>query len=100
MPSAAVEKAEPPGGKISWNLANFFLQSMAAKCNTEVVGRGMVIEVPFKESDTMPHRRTSGAKVRSHKIGVGNSRYAKGKQARLMNKRALVEYFRFGDGMA
>ena len=48
----------------------------------------------------MPHRRTSGAKVRSHKIGVGNSRYTKGKQARLMNKRALMDYFRFGDGMA
>ena len=45
----------------------------------------------------MPHRRTSGAKVRSHKIGVGNSRYAKGKQARLQNKRMLTYVFRFGD---
>ena len=45
----------------------------------------------------MPHRRTSGAKVRSHKIGVGNSRYAKGKQARLQNKRMLTDVFRFGD---
>lgn len=48
-------------------------------------------------SNAMPHRRTSGAKVRSHKIGVGNSRYAKGKQARLQNKRMLTDVFRFGD---
>ncbi len=45
----------------------------------------------------MPHRRTSGAKVRSHKIGIGNSRYAKGKQARLLNKRMLTDYFRYPD---
>ena len=44
----------------------------------------------------MPHRRTSGAKVRSHKIGLGNSRYAKGKQARLQNRRWLDAYFRLG----
>jgi hypothetical protein len=49
---------------------------------------------------TMPHRRISGAKVRSHKIGIGNSRYAKGKQARLQNRRMLSDYFRFGDPAA
>jgi len=49
---------------------------------------------------TMPHRRTSGAKVRSHKIGIGNSRYAKGKQARLHSKRMLMDYFRIGDSLA
>jgi hypothetical protein len=49
---------------------------------------------------TMPHRRTSGAKVRSHKIGIGNSRFAKGKQARLQSRRMLNDYFRFGDGLA
>jgi hypothetical protein len=48
----------------------------------------------------MPHRRTSGAKVRSHKIGIGNGRYVKGKQARLLNKRMLMEYFRHGEHMA
>ena len=42
----------------------------------------------------MPHRRTSGAKVRSHKIGIGNSRFAKGKQARLQNKKMLNDYTR------
>jgi hypothetical protein len=42
----------------------------------------------------MPHRRTSGAKVRSHKIGIGSTRFAKGKQARLQNKRMLDNYFR------
>ncbi|HVS70169.1 MAG TPA: hypothetical protein VHQ47_02825 [Phycisphaerae bacterium] len=42
----------------------------------------------------MPHRRTSGAKVRSHKIGIGNTRFAKGKQARLLNKRLLHDYYR------
>ena len=46
---------------------------------------------------TMPHRRTSGAKVRSHKIGIGNARYAKGKQARLQNRKMLAEYFRIGE---
>jgi hypothetical protein len=45
----------------------------------------------------MPHRRTSGAKVRSHKIGIGNGRYVKGKQARLLSKRMLMEYFRLGE---
>jgi hypothetical protein len=48
----------------------------------------------------MPHRRISGAKVRTHKIGVGNSRYAKGKQARLQNRRMLMDYFRMGDPTA
>ncbi len=48
----------------------------------------------------MPHRRTSGAKVRSHKIGIGNSRYAKGKQARLQNRRMLDAYFRLGSEAA
>lgn len=42
----------------------------------------------------MPHRRTSGAKVRSHKIGIGNSRYHNGKQARLQSKRMLADYSR------
>ena len=45
----------------------------------------------------MPHRRTSGAKVRSHKIGIGNSKFAKGKQARLHNRRMLDNYNRFSD---
>ncbi len=48
----------------------------------------------------MPHRRTSGAKVRSHKIGIGNSRYVRGKQARLQNRRLLMDYFRIGDLLA
>lgn len=48
----------------------------------------------------MPHRRTSGAKVRSHKIGIANARYAKGKQARLQGRKALMDYFRFGDPAA
>jgi len=48
----------------------------------------------------MSHRRTSGAKVRSHKIGIGNSRYAKGKQARLQNRRMLNDYFRMGEAAA
>ncbi len=48
----------------------------------------------------MSHRRISGAKVRSHKIGVGNSRYAKGKQARLQNRRMLMDYFRAGESQA
>jgi len=51
-------------------------------------------------SRPMPHRRTSGAKVRSHKIGIGNSRYAKGKQARLQNRRMLDAYFRLGNEAA
>jgi hypothetical protein len=38
---------------------------------------------------TMPHRRTSGAKVRSHKIGIGKTRFQKGKQARLHDRRML-----------
>ncbi len=42
----------------------------------------------------MPHRRTSGAKVRSHKIGIGNTRFAKGKQARLQSKRMLSDQSR------
>jgi hypothetical protein len=37
----------------------------------------------------MPHRRTSGAKVRSHKIGVGKVRFKNGKQARLHDRRLL-----------
>ena len=45
----------------------------------------------------MPHRRISGAKVRSHKIGVGNSRFVRGKQARLQNRKMLMEYFRMGE---
>jgi hypothetical protein len=49
---------------------------------------------------TMSHRRISGAKVRSHKIGVGNSRFSKGKQARLQNRRLLMDYFRIGDHLA
>ena len=48
----------------------------------------------------MSHRRISGAKVRSHKIGVGNSRFSKGKQARLQNRRLLMDYFRIGDHLA
>lgn len=40
----------------------------------------------------MPHRRTSGAKVRSHKLGVSNTRYHNGKQTRLQNRRMLAGY--------
>jgi hypothetical protein len=39
---------------------------------------------------TMPHRRTSGAKVRSHKIGIGKSRF-KSKQARLHERKNLMD---------
>jgi len=45
----------------------------------------------------MSHRRTSGAKVRTHKIGVGNSRFNKGKQSRLQNRRMLADLFRQTD---
>ncbi|HVT83293.1 MAG TPA: hypothetical protein VHM90_21820 [Phycisphaerae bacterium] len=45
----------------------------------------------------MSHRRNSGAKVRNHKIGTGNSRYARGKQARLQSKRALLDAYRNGE---
>ena len=48
----------------------------------------------------MSHRRTSGAKVRSHKIGIGNSRFVRGKQARLANKRMLWEFAKDNDSMA
>ena len=48
----------------------------------------------------MSHRRTSGAKVRSHKMGIGNSRYVRGKQARLQYRRLLSEYFRYGETAA
>jgi hypothetical protein len=42
----------------------------------------------------MPHRRTSGAKVRSHKLGIGNVRYQARKVARLQIRRMLAEYTR------
>lgn len=45
----------------------------------------------------MAHRRTSGAKVRSHKLGFNNARFAKGKQARLQSKRLLSDYSRLVD---
>jgi len=45
----------------------------------------------------MPHRRTSGAKVRSHKIGIGGSRFHNGKQARLQNRRFLNEVLKSTD---
>lgn len=45
----------------------------------------------------MSHRRTSGAKVRNHKLGIANNRFSRGKQARLQGKRMLTDYFRFGD---
>ncbi|MCL2648356.1 MAG: hypothetical protein FWD61_15325 [Phycisphaerales bacterium] len=45
----------------------------------------------------MPHRRTSGAKVRSHKIGIGKSRFAKGKQSRLLERKVLMDFFRLGE---
>jgi hypothetical protein len=38
------------------------------------------------------HRRTSGSKVRSHKIGIGNGRFQSHKQARLSARRALVAW--------
>jgi len=46
---------------------------------------------------TMPHRRTSGAKVRSHKIGIGSSRFHNGKQSRLQERRMLAEYLKSPD---
>ncbi len=42
----------------------------------------------------MSHRRTSGAKVRSHKLGFNNARFQKGKQARLQNRRMLTDWNR------
>jgi hypothetical protein len=42
----------------------------------------------------MSHRRTSGAKVRSHKLGFNNSRFQKGKQARLQSRRLLSDWNR------
>jgi len=45
----------------------------------------------------MSHRRTSGAKVRSHKIGVAGSKFAKGKQARLQDRRILNDMLRNGE---
>jgi hypothetical protein len=45
----------------------------------------------------MAHRRTSGAKVRSHKLGFNNSRFAKGKQARLQNRRIVSDAQRMTD---
>jgi hypothetical protein len=41
----------------------------------------------------MPHRRTSGAKVRSHKLGIGNVRF-QSRKARLQIRRMLAEYTR------
>jgi hypothetical protein len=45
----------------------------------------------------MSHRRTSGAKVRSHKLGFNNSRFQKGKQTRLQGKRMLSDWNRITD---
>ncbi len=45
----------------------------------------------------MPHRRTSGAKVRNHKLGVSNNRYHNGKQARLQSRRLLAGYLKSPD---
>jgi hypothetical protein len=56
----------------------------------------MVISISAYRSTTMPHRRTSGAKVRNHKLGIGNARFAKGKQARLQSRRLLMDFFRNG----
>jgi hypothetical protein len=67
------------------------------KCNNCFLPDEEWFFVPIFRSCTMPHRRTSGAKVRSHKIGVGSARFAKGKQARLQNRRMLMDYFRLGD---
>lgn len=39
----------------------------------------------------MAHRRTSGAKVRSHKIGFNKAHFQHRKQARLEAKRLLVD---------
>jgi hypothetical protein len=44
----------------------------------------------------MPHRRTSGAKVRSHKIGIGKARF-RAKQMRLHERKMLMENYRVGD---
>jgi hypothetical protein len=54
----------------------------------------------LERSRPMAHRRISGSKVRSHKLGIGNSRYIKGKQARLQNRRMLMDWFRNGDPSA
>ena len=45
----------------------------------------------------MPHRRTSGAKVRTHKIGTASVRYHNGKQARLQSRRMLSEILKTPD---
>ena len=45
----------------------------------------------------MPHRRTSGAKVRTYKLGIGNSRFQNRKQARLQSRRLLADYLRTPD---
>ena len=45
----------------------------------------------------MPHRRTSGAKVRNHKIGIASSRFHNGKQSRLQDRRVLAEYLKTPD---
>jgi len=45
----------------------------------------------------MSHRRTSGAKVRSHKLGFNNARFQKGKQSRLQGRRLLSDQNRLTD---
>jgi hypothetical protein len=45
----------------------------------------------------MPHRRTSGAKVRTHKLGIGNSRFHNGKQTRLQDRRLLAGFLKSPD---
>ncbi len=42
----------------------------------------------------MPHRRTSGAKVRSHKIGFEKGRFQSHKQARLQARKNLSDWSR------
>ena len=73
------------------------MQSAAPSCTKDVSDDTWIGHfssfVPIGEF-TMPHRRISGAKVRSHKIGIGKTRFAKGKQARLHERKLLMDFFR------
>ena len=44
----------------------------------------------------MAHRRTSGAKVRSHKLGFNNLRFQTHKKARLHVRRWISDCMRLG----
>jgi hypothetical protein len=84
-------------GDGGWENLEKGLQSMGVICRNGGVGRGMEFLTLPEGLDwrvTMPHRRTSGAKVRSHKIGIGKSRFQKGKQARLQDRKLMMDHGR------